>query len=83
MLKTQCKIRVNLGFTEPYKGELTVLHNDKKIKKLKNLDAGKINLKKIDFFENANFTFYLPNSYFLFEKKGLHFLVVLIAFFIL
>ena len=32
--KTQCKIRVNLGFTKPYKGEIAVLHRKKKVKKL-------------------------------------------------
>jgi len=35
--KTQCKIRVNLGFTEPYKGEITVLHRKNKNQKTKNI----------------------------------------------
>ena len=43
---TQRKIKVNLGFTEPYKWELRVLHRKKKIKKLRISDAGEINLKK-------------------------------------
>ena len=43
---------------------------ERKIKKLKTSDAGKINLKKTDFFENAKFIFGLPNGYFLFEKEG-------------
>ena len=34
---TQCKIRVNLGFTEPYKGEITVLHRRRKNQKTKNI----------------------------------------------
>jgi len=42
----------------------------RKIRKLRISDAGKINLKKTDFFENAKFISGLPNSYFLFEKKG-------------
>ena len=41
----------------------------RKIKKLRKSDAGKINLKKTDFFENAKFVFSFPNGYFLFEKK--------------
>ena len=32
LLMTQCKIRVNLGFREFCKGEITVLHRDEKIK---------------------------------------------------
>ena len=31
--KTQCKIRVNLGFTEPHKGEIIILHKKKKQQK--------------------------------------------------
>ena len=42
-----------------------------KMKKLKTSDAGKINLRKTDFFKNAKFIFGLPNGYFLFEKKGI------------
>ena len=30
LLKTQCKIRVNLGFREFCKGEITVLHREEK-----------------------------------------------------
>ena len=40
-----------------------------KIKKLKTSDAGKINLRKTDFFKNAKFIFGLPNGYFLFKKQ--------------
>ena len=29
-IMTQCKIRVNLGCTEPYKGEVTNLHRELK-----------------------------------------------------
>ena len=58
---------------------------ERKIRKLRISDAGKINLKKTDFFENAKFISGLPNSYFLFEKKGTfacHFFsAVLTAFF--
>ena len=42
---------------------------ERKIKNLKISDAGKINLKKTDFFENAKFMSGLPNGYFLPEKK--------------
>ena len=49
VIRTQCKIRVNLGFTVPYKKEITVLHK-KKIKKLKISVAAKNNLKRTDFF---------------------------------
>ena len=44
---------------------------ERKIKKLRISDAGKINFKKTDFFENAKFISGLPNGYFLFEKKGI------------
>ena len=43
---------------------------ERKIKKLRISDAGKINLKKTDFFENAKFISGLPNGYFLFETKS-------------
>jgi len=42
----------------------------RKIKKLRKSDAGKIKLKRTDFFENAKFVLSFPNGYFLFEKKG-------------
>ena len=42
----------------------------RKIKKLKTSVAGKINLKRTDFFENAKFIFGLPNDYFLLKKEG-------------
>ena len=38
---------------------------ERKIRKLRISDAGKINLKKTDFFENAKFISGLPNGYFL------------------
>ena len=66
---TQCKIKVNLGFKKPYKWEITFLHNQKKIKKLRTSDIGEINLKQTDFFESSKFVSGLPNDYFLFEKK--------------
>ena len=43
---TQCKIRVNLGFTVPYKGEITVLHGKKKNQKTKNIRCWKNQFKK-------------------------------------
>ena len=52
------------------KGNKPFCMEERKIKKLRISDAGKINLKKTDFFENAKFISGLPNSYFLFEKKG-------------
>ena len=55
------------------------------MKKIKKSDAGKINLKKIDFFKNTKFVSGLPNDYFPLEKKGFFachfFLAVLTAFF--
>ena len=55
------------------------------MKKIKKSDAGKINLKTTDFFQNAKFVSGLPNSYFPLEKKGFfacHFFsAVLTAFF--
>ena len=57
----------------------------RKIRKLRTSDAGKINLKKTDFFENAKFVSGLPNGYFMFEKKAFFachsFSAVLTAFF--
>ena len=52
------------------KGNKPFCMEERKIKKLRISDAGKINLKKTDFFENAKFISGLPNGYFLFEKKG-------------
>ena len=42
---------------------------EKKIKKLRTLDAGENNLKKTDFIENAKFVSGLPNGYFLLKKE--------------
>ena len=44
--KTQCKIRVNLGFTVPYKREITVLHGKAKNEKTKNIRCWKNQFKK-------------------------------------
>ena len=52
----------------------------RKIKKLRISDAGKINLKKTDFFENAKFISGLPNGYFLSEKTGIFAFFALFAF---
>ena len=41
---------------------------NKKIKKLKKSDTGKIILENTDFFQNAKFAFSLAMCYFLFEK---------------
>ena len=38
---TQCKIKVNLGFTVPYKGEIIVLHGKKINQKTKNISCWK------------------------------------------
>ena len=67
------------------KGNEPFCIENKKMKKLKKSDAGKINLKKTDFFQNAKFVSGLPNGYFPLEKKGFfacHFFsAVLTAFF--
>ena len=65
---TQCKIRNNLGSTEPLLQEIVNLHRKQKIKKLKKSDAGKFFLENTDFFQNAKFAFGLAICYFLFEK---------------
>ena len=52
------------------KGNKPFCMEERKIKKLRISDAGKINLKKTDFFENAKFISGLPNDSFLFEKMG-------------
>ena len=55
------------------------------MKKLKKSDAGKINLKKTDFYQNAKFVSGFPNGYFPLKKKfffAYHFFsAVLTAFF--
>ena len=62
---TKCKIRVNLGCTEPRKGEITVLHRE-----LRNQKTIKSGAEKINFFENAKFASGLAYGHLLFEKKG-------------
>ena len=52
------------------KGNKPFCMEERKIRKLRISDAGKINLKKTDFFENAKFISGLPNDSFLFEKMG-------------
>jgi len=66
---TQCKIRVNLGSTEPSLQEIANLHRkQKKIKKSKKSDAGKIIVENTDFFQNTKFLFGLAICYFQLKK---------------
>ena len=85
-IKTQCKTRVHLGSTEPLLEKIANLHRkQKKIKKVKKSDVGKIILENTDFFQNAKFSFGLEICNFLFEKWGFFachfFLAVLTVFF--
>jgi len=65
---TQCKIRVNLGSTEPSLQEIANLR--RKQKKSKKSDAGKIIVENTDFFQNTKFLFGSAICYFLLKKWG-------------
>ena len=48
---TQCKIKVRLGRTEPYKQEIIVAKKKKKYIQLKKSNAKKFKYKNTDFFK--------------------------------
>ena len=69
--RKQCKIKSIWVAQNLVKVKYPFLHKEPKTEKLKNLrksDAGKLNLEKTDFFQNAKFVTGLPNGYSPFEK---------------